>query len=80
MLIELLVILDSHIFNNFSFLAHVLLKARRLEAGEEPLTEDKIQQLSVEIYSCRIISFLMNYAADLMLKSVVADRKMNFSS
>lgn len=51
----------------------LILKARHLESVKGVLTEDERQQLSSKVYSCRISSFLLNYAADLMLRSVVTE-------
>lgn len=52
----------------------LLLKAHHLETTKEELTEHDREQIILRIYSCRIISFLMSYAADVMLRLMVDDQ------
>ncbi|XP_065200061.1 uncharacterized protein LOC135831476 [Planococcus citri] len=49
---------------------NLVLKAQELGAVESKLTENEKQQISQKVYNLRIISFFLNYAADLMLKSL----------
>lgn len=45
-------------------------KAMQLDQVKRKLTEIEKEELSMKIDNCRVISFLVNYAADLMLKTL----------